>query len=457
MLNILGCKLEGFPQTYLGLPLSSTKLHLSAFTPQIAKTDKYLAGWQASLLTPMGRAVLVNSVLDSHLIYIMSAISLPLGVVAQIDRRRRSFLWTGEDKASGACCLVAWEKVCTPKVVGGLGIKDLRLHNRCLLVKLIHRFHSAPNSSWAAWARANCNVATLEGDVHGMHWNNLRAVLPIYQAITTSVVGNGHNTNFWHDAWCGEDDLATRLPALYSHCLAKQSSVHDIVTNGLSLVPRLSDQAQMELHQVQDIINDSALSQQQDTRVCSFVSQSGKFQTSKLYDFLKKQDRVTNPAAAFIWSNKAPPRAQFFAWLLTQGKIQSKENLLLKKIVDEDTCDVCGQERETADHIVLRCHFAKTFWLAIGFHIPNDMTVQNLHQIERPSNLPQNEFSSFVILCCWQLWKRRNGFVFRQEAATLNQTLQLICAEAASWSHRHSSKESGVKEAWNMVFSNARL
>jgi hypothetical protein len=96
-------------------------------------------------------------------------------------------------------------------------------------------------------------------------------------------------------------------------------------------------------------------------------------------------------------------------------------------------------------------------WLSIGFHIPNDMTVQNLHQIERPSNLPQNEFSSFVIQCCWQLWKRRNGFVFRQEAATLNQTLQLICAEAASWSHRHSSKESGVKEAWNMVFSNARL
>jgi hypothetical protein len=39
----LGYRLEGFPQTYLGLPLSPYKLGLSAFIPLIAKIDKYLA------------------------------------------------------------------------------------------------------------------------------------------------------------------------------------------------------------------------------------------------------------------------------------------------------------------------------------------------------------------------------------------------------------------------------
>jgi len=38
------------------------------------KTDKYLSCWQASLLNPMGRAVLVNSVLDSLLVYFMSSL-----------------------------------------------------------------------------------------------------------------------------------------------------------------------------------------------------------------------------------------------------------------------------------------------------------------------------------------------------------------------------------------------
>jgi hypothetical protein len=35
------------------------------FLPPIAKVDKCLSGWSASLLNHMGRAVLVNSVLDS--------------------------------------------------------------------------------------------------------------------------------------------------------------------------------------------------------------------------------------------------------------------------------------------------------------------------------------------------------------------------------------------------------
>lgn len=58
----------------------------------IAKADRYLAGWQASLLNAMGRTVLVNSVLDSQLIYAMCALPLPVGVIAQMDQRHRQGL-----------------------------------------------------------------------------------------------------------------------------------------------------------------------------------------------------------------------------------------------------------------------------------------------------------------------------------------------------------------------------
>jgi len=91
-ISALGSRREGFPQTYLGLPLSNTKLRLSAFAPNIAKCDKYLAGWQASLLNQMGRATLINSVLDSQLIYAMAALEIPPGIIEQVDRKRRSFL-----------------------------------------------------------------------------------------------------------------------------------------------------------------------------------------------------------------------------------------------------------------------------------------------------------------------------------------------------------------------------
>jgi len=108
MASVLGCSISTFPQTYLGLPLSCDKLRLSAFDPYICKADRYLAGWQAALLNPMGRTVLINTVLGGQLSYVMCAMPIPPGVIAQIDKRRRSFLWTGDDNASGSslpCCL----------------------------------------------------------------------------------------------------------------------------------------------------------------------------------------------------------------------------------------------------------------------------------------------------------------------------------------------------------------
>jgi hypothetical protein len=82
-ISLLGYKLEGFPKVYLGLPISVHKLPVSAFNSYIDKADRYLAGWQAALLNPMGHAVLVNSVLDSQLVYAMSALFHTGGCAAQ--------------------------------------------------------------------------------------------------------------------------------------------------------------------------------------------------------------------------------------------------------------------------------------------------------------------------------------------------------------------------------------
>jgi hypothetical protein len=129
-------------QKSVNLPLSCDKLTLETFTPLIVKADKFLSGWRALLLSPAGRLVLVNAVLDSLPTHAMAALQLPPAVIAALDALRRAFLWgVGEGRASGAKCLVAWDKVCRPKDEGGLGVHALRLQTACLLVKLLHRPH----------------------------------------------------------------------------------------------------------------------------------------------------------------------------------------------------------------------------------------------------------------------------------------------------------------------------
>jgi hypothetical protein len=165
----IGCSKQSFPQNYLGLPLSASKLPQSAFSTYVDKTDRFLSSWQASVLNNMGRVVLINSILDSQLVYIMSATQVPPNVIKLIDRRRRSFLWSGNKESSAAKCLVTWTNVCTTKELGGLGTRDFGTQNICLLLNLIHRLHCAHSSAWAAWIRQRADIANMRSDNLGHH------------------------------------------------------------------------------------------------------------------------------------------------------------------------------------------------------------------------------------------------------------------------------------------------
>ncbi|CAL4980148.1 unnamed protein product [Urochloa decumbens] len=135
MARILGCATASFPQTYLGLPLSPYKLRVTDYQPLVDTFDRYLSGWKAKLLSSGGRMVLVITVLGGLAVYYMSAQLLPKSVLDKLEARRRAFLWTGEDKCHGSQCLLAWDRACTRKECGGLGIKRLEDQNHCLLMK----------------------------------------------------------------------------------------------------------------------------------------------------------------------------------------------------------------------------------------------------------------------------------------------------------------------------------
>jgi hypothetical protein len=59
MAAAFGCSISSFPQTYLGLPLSTHKLCLSDFAPLISKCDMRLSGWRGRSLPIGGRLLLL--------------------------------------------------------------------------------------------------------------------------------------------------------------------------------------------------------------------------------------------------------------------------------------------------------------------------------------------------------------------------------------------------------------
>ncbi|KAK1601494.1 hypothetical protein QYE76_017086 [Lolium multiflorum] len=109
---------------------------------------------------------------------------------------------------------------------------------------------------------------------------------------------------------------------------------------------------------------------------------------------------IAAPYASFVWDSFAPSKAKFFAWLLLHARIQSRAALLRKHILtaEEAGCDICGEPLETADHIMFGCSFARSFWSAVGWTLPEDASVESLHSYAAADAFGKNTASTMTIL-----------------------------------------------------------
>lgn len=213
-----GTTMSTFPQTYLGLPLTPHKVSVVDCLPLISSCDKYLSGWRAALLNRAGRLTLCTAVLSSLPLHYMSALRVPKTVIKAIDRRRRAFFWTGEEKCHGSKCLVAWEMVQATKANGGLGIKDLELQNRCLLMKFINKLFSDEPASWKEWLlldAASFDTPTTGSDNY--LWRVVGDEINTFRSITYVQVNNGASTSFWFDHWLPDGPLRLSRRSLLPH------------------------------------------------------------------------------------------------------------------------------------------------------------------------------------------------------------------------------------------------
>jgi hypothetical protein len=132
--RVFGCKIQGMPFTYLGLPMGSTKPRVEHYAPLINRAERQLTSI-SSMLTQAGRLQLVNSVLSSLITFSMCSVQVPVAVHDYVDRARRHCMWTKSEITGKSKPMVAWRKCTRPKRKGGLGIINLINQNMALLLK----------------------------------------------------------------------------------------------------------------------------------------------------------------------------------------------------------------------------------------------------------------------------------------------------------------------------------
>ncbi|WMV47514.1 hypothetical protein MTR67_040899 [Solanum verrucosum] len=233
--TILGCRVEQLPTTYLGMPLGHNHKELEIWDGIIEKIEKKLVNWKAQYISLGGRVTLINFVLDSLPTYVMSLFPIPAKVEERLDKLRRDFLWLGNKEGKGPH-LFKWQVVQLHKQSGGggLGIRNLRIQNACLLSKWLWRF---TRETHALWREVIVNKYDMDGkwcsnlvnDTYGVSvWRTIRNLWPNLIRNIDYKVGSGTKTSFWKENWIGNESLMVLFPDLLLLSINPEETVADV-------------------------------------------------------------------------------------------------------------------------------------------------------------------------------------------------------------------------------------
>ncbi|PWA60122.1 RNA-directed DNA polymerase, eukaryota [Artemisia annua] len=122
---------------------------ISNWKPVFDVFESRLSKWKADCLSIGERVTLIKSVLESLLAYFFSLYKAPCKVIKDLESFISRFLWGGSKEVQ-KIHWVAWDRVCTPKKCGGLGLCKLKFINVALLAKWGWRFKKERDSmdSW---------------------------------------------------------------------------------------------------------------------------------------------------------------------------------------------------------------------------------------------------------------------------------------------------------------------
>ena len=432
-----GTTTSTFPQTYLGLPLTPHKVSVSDCLPLITSCDKYLSGWRASLLNRAGRLTLCTSVLSALPLHYMSAISVPKTVLKAIDKRRRAFFWTGEDSCHGSKCLVAWDTVQAPKNAGGLGIKDLELQNRCLLMKFVNKLFSGEQTSWKDWLlRSASSFDTPISGASSFLWRIVNDELNTFRSITIVKVNNGAATSFWFDHWLPAGPLFSTHHALFTHTTMPNISVQRVFQSGfdLRLRPRLTNAASHQLGSLLSLLQEMNIGDGPDLRLLKLTGHT--YSARDAYAALDSSGDHTDTHGGRVWRTRLPNKVKVFAWLYFKDRLSTRVNLHAKHIVDGEQCERCARHPENRRHVFFGCEQSDALWTAIGMGDVGQMTDDEAWEADTPANLEATLWPFIFLTILWRIWDGRNGYVFRNENFCNRVVLSRVCDDLVTWRKR---------------------
>jgi len=191
-------------------------------------------------------------------------------------------------------------------------------------------------------------------------WADLIKIKEVYWAGRGIVINNGAKVSFWEDPWLFEQPLCVITPELFTLSEQKHVYVRDVKNGNIQLTFRrwLSNDLRTIWSKIWELVELFQLNEQDDIIKWKWENK-GKFTVRSTYNKLTTNDN--GPHLKSIWKGKIPPKIKYFMWLLTNGVVLTKDNLLRKNWKGSPDCYFCNED-ETIDHLFFHCSVARVVW-----------------------------------------------------------------------------------------------
>lgn len=207
---ILRFQVGTFPLTYLGIPISPSNPPRESWQGILDKFRSKVEHWTHIWLSFTGRVQLIQSVVQALPIYHCMLQVAPMWFLKGLDSLASQFLWTC-NLSSSKWILVNWDLVCSPKQLGGLGLRQVILFEEALAAKLYQRWCVEQDHGWAKLLAYKYmqripiqEVPRYPFEGKGsMIWYTLKKGASLIKEGLFWIYGRGEEVLFWNDSWDG--------------------------------------------------------------------------------------------------------------------------------------------------------------------------------------------------------------------------------------------------------------
>ncbi|WVZ50728.1 hypothetical protein U9M48_001955 [Paspalum notatum var. saurae] len=415
LMDVMACEIGAFPCNYLGIPLRIRKPSRSDLLPLVDKVADCLPKWKASLLNRAGRLVIVRSVFSTIPIHPLSVLDIPKWVIKAIDKRRRGFLWSGQEKANGGNCPVSWHNVQRPLQYGGLGILNLETMGWALRIRWL-------------WLQKTDSARPWEG----LPIQVPRNAQALFAATLHIKVGNGEDTLFWTDRWLNGSSIAELAPNLVltvSRKSRKQCTVSQALASRrwvTDIRGALTVQVLVEYLKIWELVDGVILQPEVPDQFSWRLTQSGLYTCKSAYEAF-----FVGTIKFGLWkrirNTWAPLRCKIFIWLAIKNRCWMADRLAKRGLPHPSVCPLCDQEQETMQHLLVSCVFSRE---VLHRKLMTNWWSRAVKIVTRELRKGLN---SMITLVAWELWKHKNTSVFEGVRPSVAEVRRAVETECNLW------------------------